>query len=78
MHGALAAPHPQLAANDMVVTVDDPVLGSTTQIGVPIHLRGTPGAIQGPQPAPGQHSHEIWSQLGYRDDEIAQIAGGAR
>ena len=32
-------------------TVDDPELGHTTQVGVPIHLSGTPGAIQGPQPA---------------------------
>ncbi len=48
-----AQPHPQLVANDMIATVDDPELGHTTQIGVPIHLRGTPGAIQGPQPHAG-------------------------
>ena len=35
-------------------TVDDPELGRTTQIGVPINLHGTPGAIQGPQPLPGR------------------------
>ena len=52
--GEHGQPHPQLAANDMVATVDDPELGATTQIGVPIHLLGTPGAIQGPQPMPGR------------------------
>ena len=37
----------------MVATVDDPELGPATQIGVPIHLLGTPGAITGPQPLAG-------------------------
>ena len=45
------APHPQLVANDMVATVDDPELGKTTQVGVPIHLLGTPGGDPGPAPA---------------------------
>jgi crotonobetainyl-CoA:carnitine CoA-transferase CaiB-like acyl-CoA transferase len=55
--------HPQLIANDMVVTVDDPDLGPTTQIGVPIHLLGTPGGITGPQPRVGEHNDEIWGDL---------------
>ena len=41
----------------MVAMVDDPELGTTTQIGVPINLLGTPGAIQGPQPLPGRAQH---------------------
>ena len=41
---------PSSIANDMVATVDDPDLGPTTQMGVPIHLLGTPGGIQGGQP----------------------------
>ena len=51
--GAGGRPHPQLVANDMIATVDDPVFGHTTQVGVPIHLAGTPGAIRGPRPTPG-------------------------
>jgi crotonobetainyl-CoA:carnitine CoA-transferase CaiB-like acyl-CoA transferase len=47
----------------MVVTVDDPDLGPTTQIGVPIHLLGTPGGITGPQPRVGEHNDEIWGDL---------------
>ena len=42
--------HPQLIANDMVETVVDPDVGETTQIGTPLHMFGTPAAIQGPQP----------------------------
>ncbi len=65
--------HPQLVANDMVAEVHDPKLGPTTQMGVPIHLLGTPGAIQGPQPLPGEHDTEIWGTLGYSDEQIALI-----
>jgi len=62
---ALSRPHPQLAANGMVAEVVDPELGTTTQIGVPINLLGTPGAIRGPQPRAGQHNDEIWGELGF-------------
>jgi crotonobetainyl-CoA:carnitine CoA-transferase CaiB-like acyl-CoA transferase len=68
--GANGAAHPQLAANDMIATVDDPVFGHTTQVGVPIHLAGTPGAIQGPRPTPGQHNAEIFGELGYSAADI--------
>ena len=59
----------------MIATVDDPVLGHTTQVGVPIHLAGTPGAIQGPRPTPGQHNEEIFGELGYSAADIAKLTG---
>jgi len=68
--GPSGEPHPQLAANGMVATVDDPVLGHTTQIGVPIHLLGTPGAIQGPRPEPGQHNEEVFGELGITFEQM--------
>jgi len=73
--GANGAPHEQLVANDMIATVEDPQLGTTTQVGVPIHLAGTPGAIQGPRPTPGRHNNEIFGELGYSADEIAAFSG---
>jgi crotonobetainyl-CoA:carnitine CoA-transferase CaiB-like acyl-CoA transferase len=75
--GADGAPHPQLVANDMVATIDDAVLGKTTQVGVPIHLTGTPGAIRGPRPEPGQHNAEILGALGYSAAELGRITGRA-
>ena len=66
MEDALAGPHPQLAANGMVVEVDDPDLGPTTQKGVPIHLLGTPGAIRGPQPREGEHTDEVLAEARQR------------
>jgi crotonobetainyl-CoA:carnitine CoA-transferase CaiB-like acyl-CoA transferase len=65
--------HPQLMANAMVATVDDPDLGPTTQIGVPIHLLGTPGAIVGPQPRVGEHNDEIWGALGFSSADVAGV-----
>jgi crotonobetainyl-CoA:carnitine CoA-transferase CaiB-like acyl-CoA transferase len=73
--GGGGRPHPQLVANGMIETVDDPELGRTTQIGVPINLLGTPGAIAGPQPLPGQDNREILGALGYSDAELATITG---
>jgi crotonobetainyl-CoA:carnitine CoA-transferase CaiB-like acyl-CoA transferase len=66
--------HPQVIANDMVATVVDPDLGPTTQMGVPIHMLGTPGAIQGPQPRPGEHNAEILAELGYSASDIDRLA----
>src|SRR5690606_7168222 len=63
--GADGEPHPQLAANGMVATVDDPELGPTTQIGVPIHMFGTPGGIVGPRPRAGEHTRAVFTELGY-------------
>jgi crotonobetainyl-CoA:carnitine CoA-transferase CaiB-like acyl-CoA transferase len=74
--GSDGNPHAQLAANDMIAAVDDPRLGHTTQVGVPIHLASTPGAITGPRPEPGQHNAEILGELGYGDAAIATITGG--
>jgi crotonobetainyl-CoA:carnitine CoA-transferase CaiB-like acyl-CoA transferase len=73
--GANGEAHPQLVANEMIATVDDPVLGHTTQVGVPIHLAGTPGAIRGPRPTPGQHNDEIFGELGYSAADIAAFSG---
>ncbi|HVC71102.1 MAG TPA: CoA transferase [Acidimicrobiales bacterium] len=51
--------HVQTIANDTVATVHDPERGATRQMGVPIHLLGTPGAVRGPQPRPGEHSEAV-------------------
>jgi len=71
---AEAFAHPQVIANEMVATVDDPDLGPTTQMGVPIHMLGTPGAIRGPQPRPGEHNVEILAELGYSPSDIDRLA----
>ncbi|MGH9018504.1 MAG: CoA transferase, partial [Acidimicrobiales bacterium] len=58
--------HVQTVVNGTVVTVEDPERGTTRQMGVPIHLSGTPGAVRGPQPPPGAHSDEVLGALAAR------------
>jgi len=77
MEEALAQPHAQLDANGMVVTVDDPDLGPLIQVGVPINLFGTPGAIRGPQPRVGEHNDEVWGEVGVAGRDVAAVTGGA-
>jgi crotonobetainyl-CoA:carnitine CoA-transferase CaiB-like acyl-CoA transferase len=50
---------PQVLENGMRVEIDDPEVGPTVQMGVPMSLRGTPGGIRGPAPALGQHNQEV-------------------
>lgn len=69
--------HPQFLANDMVVMVEDPELGTTTQVGVPNALTLTPGAVQGGQPRPGQHTREVMTEAGLPADLVERLAGAA-
>jgi crotonobetainyl-CoA:carnitine CoA-transferase CaiB-like acyl-CoA transferase len=72
--GAKGKPHPQYVANHMIATVEDPDYGTTTQVGVPIHLASTPGAIVGPRAKIGQHNEEIFGPLGFSAEQIASFS----
>jgi crotonobetainyl-CoA:carnitine CoA-transferase CaiB-like acyl-CoA transferase len=67
--------HAQFVANGLAANVEDPELGSTTQVGLPAVLRGTPGGIQGGQPLPGAHTREVLAQVGYAVAEIERLLG---
>ena len=49
---------PQVAANRMVVELQDPEVGPIVQMGVPIELSATPGKVQGPRVLP-THSQAV-------------------
>jgi crotonobetainyl-CoA:carnitine CoA-transferase CaiB-like acyl-CoA transferase len=60
----------QVVNNGMSVVVDDPQLGPVRQAGISFRLHGVPPpAVQGPQPAVGQHTDEV---LGALADEPAR------
>jgi crotonobetainyl-CoA:carnitine CoA-transferase CaiB-like acyl-CoA transferase len=63
----------QAIARDMRVEVDHPVLGSMPQIGVPFKLSQTPASIRSAPPMLGEHSAEVLTELGYRDDEVTAL-----
>jgi crotonobetainyl-CoA:carnitine CoA-transferase CaiB-like acyl-CoA transferase len=72
---AIVAPHehfthPQLLATGCVVGVKDPQVGDTIQLGVPIFLRRTPGAVKGPQPTPGADTDAVLRSIGQSDSDL--------
>lgn len=65
---------PQLEFRGFFELVDHPVNGSARLSTVPMRLSGGPGTFHR-QPAPllGQHNHELLTELGLTDQEIADL-----
>ena len=64
---------PQVIERAMVVAMDHPVAGAIRQLGVPVKLGGTPGAVRTPPPALGQHTDAILGELGISPGDIARL-----
>jgi crotonobetainyl-CoA:carnitine CoA-transferase CaiB-like acyl-CoA transferase len=64
---------PHTLARDMVVTVEHARLGAVKTIGLPVKFSETPGKVAHGAPLYGQHTHEVLSEHGYGDDEIAAL-----
>jgi alpha-methylacyl-CoA racemase len=64
---------------EMVVELDQPLLGTVRQLGVPVKLSRTPGAAKRPAPALGEHTEEVLGDAGFSDEEVAELieAGAA-
>jgi crotonobetainyl-CoA:carnitine CoA-transferase CaiB-like acyl-CoA transferase len=67
--------HPQVLAEDLVTTLDHPVVGRYRTMTKPIRFAETPGPAPAPAPTFGQHSDEILASYGYSPAEIAAFKG---
>lgn len=54
---------PQIKFNKSVIEIDDPVLGRSLQMGLPIRMSRTPGRIKGPRPVPGADTDAVLSTV---------------
>ena len=65
---------PQLLHRAMIEAVDHATAGTINQLGLPVKLSGTPGAITRPPPTLGQHTEEVLAaDLGLAAPEIARL-----
>jgi alpha-methylacyl-CoA racemase len=67
-------------AREMVVKLEQPGAGAVKQLGLPVKLSRTPGGVQGPAPALGEHTDEVLAALGYseeRGEELKQAGAVA-
>jgi crotonobetainyl-CoA:carnitine CoA-transferase CaiB-like acyl-CoA transferase len=64
---ALADPH--TLARDMVIDLVHPGAGPIKNLGVPVKLSDTPGAVDRPAPLLGEHTDTILAELGYGESE---------
>jgi formyl-CoA transferase len=63
----------QVLANELMVTIDHPVVGRTHIVGTSVQLSDTPGVPLTPSPTLGQHSDEILTELGYSQERIEEL-----
>jgi alpha-methylacyl-CoA racemase len=60
-------------ARGMVTELDQPHIGTVRQLGVPIKLDRTPGRVEAPAPALGEHTSEVLAEAGYSEEEIEAL-----
>jgi crotonobetainyl-CoA:carnitine CoA-transferase CaiB-like acyl-CoA transferase len=62
---------PQIKDREMIVNLEQPGIGKVPVSGIVVKMSETPGSIEAPAPAPGQHNEEIYCELlGYSHQDL--------
>jgi crotonobetainyl-CoA:carnitine CoA-transferase CaiB-like acyl-CoA transferase len=64
---------PQTRARDMVIEVEHSKLGPVRTIGFPVKFSDTPVSVEQGAPLLGEHTRAVLAELGYTDQEIAEL-----
>jgi crotonobetainyl-CoA:carnitine CoA-transferase CaiB-like acyl-CoA transferase len=64
---------PELAEKGWIASYEQALVGRMDVAGLLFDLDATPGRVQGPPPAVGQHTHAVLRNLGYADDRIEEL-----
>jgi crotonobetainyl-CoA:carnitine CoA-transferase CaiB-like acyl-CoA transferase len=65
---------PQIAENEMIVEWEQPDVGTVRSVGIPVKFQDTPGKINRPAPAIGEHTIEILRSFGgYTEEEVGAL-----
>ena len=65
--------HPQVLAEELVTTLDHPIVGRYRTMTKPIKLSDTPGPVPTAAPIFAQHTDEVLAAYGYSAEEIAAL-----
>jgi crotonobetainyl-CoA:carnitine CoA-transferase CaiB-like acyl-CoA transferase len=57
-------------AREMLVELEQPGAGTVKQLGVPVKLGRTPGTVDKPGPALGEHTDEVLESIGYSPEDV--------
>jgi crotonobetainyl-CoA:carnitine CoA-transferase CaiB-like acyl-CoA transferase len=64
---------PQVVAREMIVETDHPALGRLRTLGSPLKMSATPPNVGRRAPLLGEHTHEVLSEHGFSESEIAAL-----
>jgi crotonobetainyl-CoA:carnitine CoA-transferase CaiB-like acyl-CoA transferase len=69
----LASQHPQFVARRYYEVLDHPVVGERAHPSVPFRYASVDAWLRSPAPLLGEHNHELLTELGLSDDDVAAL-----